>query len=254
MAYVLLDLTLTTLLYVHGSRFGLLKEEALHFNVLSSLLDLWGAALLRAAPLLGACAGVLRNGEEGPRRVARLGPAVVLLCLTVVAYAAAKLLLLSERRPLAQQPWALGLLCWTLASCLGLPLLWKLLGKVAQPAGERRSSRRRGSEDTEGLVNSVEEEEEEGRHDSGATLGRLLAYSRRDAGLLSVAGLFLLISAVCKCDECKRPSRFAGDPAGIGSICLGFYRKAKVGGSLVDVIKSPIKSRGLNCKRRRRLD
>uniref|UniRef100_H3DNF2 ABC-type oligopeptide transporter ABCB9 n=1 Tax=Tetraodon nigroviridis TaxID=99883 RepID=H3DNF2_TETNG len=200
---VLLDVALSTVLYLHGSDSSILREELLHFNILDSLLDLWGAALLRLALLLGACLGVFWNREEGPRRVAAVTPAVVLVCLTASTYTLAKLLLLLELRPLAQQPWALGLLCWTFASCLGLLLLWKLLGKV--PEAPRGHSGRSDSSDTEKLVKSECEGEsgpaegpEETPPNSGATLGRLLAYSRKDAGLLSVAGLFLLISAVCE--------------------------------------------------------
>lgn len=175
----------------------------MNFHIFSSLLDLWAAVLLRSALLLGACIGVFRNRAEGPRRVARGTSAVVLTCLTMVTYTLAKLLLLTELRPLPQQPWALSLLLWTFASSLGLLLPWRLLGKVAEAA---RGSGSSGSEDAEKLVNADSEREEpaEGRRPeeeearSGATLGRLLAYVRKDGGLLSVAVVFLLISAVCE--------------------------------------------------------
>lgn len=206
LAYVLLDVIITTVLYIHGSHFSIIKEELLNFNILWSLLDLWGAALLRSALLLGACVGVSWNREEGPRRVDSVTSAVVFMCLIILTYTLAKLLLLTELGPLTQQPWALSLLCWTFASSLGLLLPWKLLGKVPQPTRGHGSSRS-GSEDTEKLVNpesegekSPEETSPKNQPNSGATLGRLLAYCRKDGGLLSVAVLFLLISAVCKCD------------------------------------------------------
>lgn len=181
----------------------------MNFSIFSSLLDLWAAVLPRSALLLGACIGVSRNRAEGPRRVARGTSAVVLACLIMVTYTLTKLLLLTELRPLPQQPWALSLLLWTFASSLGLLLPWWLLGKVAEPA-RGCSGGRGGSEDAEKLVDSEGEEPAEGRRPekearSGATLGRLLAYVRKDGGLLSVAVVFLLVSAVCEWPQERFP-------------------------------------------------
>lgn len=207
LAYVLLDVTVTTILYTHGSHFSIIKEDMLNFNMLRSLLDLWGTVLLRSALLLGACIGVLWNREDGPRRVNKVFAAVVLVCLMIITFTIAKLLLLTEVGPLTQQPWALGLLCWTSASSLGILLPWNLLGKVSKTRRNPSSLSGDGSEDSEKLVNtgsegenSSEERDQEKQANSGATLGRLLAYCKKDGGLLSVAVLFLLISAVCKSD------------------------------------------------------
>jgi len=111
----------------------------------------------------------------------------------------------TEVEPLSNQPWILSLICWTCASSLAVTLLWRQLGKGSNLVDSLNSSRSGGgrvSEDTEKLVETAgEEEKEEGRQEkssSGATLGRLLTYCRKDAGLLSVAVLFLFISAVCE--------------------------------------------------------
>lgn len=197
LGYLLLDVIISTVLYIHGSHLSIIKEEVLNFSVLCSLLDVWATVLLRCALLLGACMGVSWNREEGPRRVLKATPAVVLMCLVTITYALAKLLLLTELRPLSQQPWALSLLCWTFASAPGLLLPWRLLGEASTPT--RGHGGRSGSEDTEKLLDG-QRPAEGSQPDSGATLGRLLAYSRQDGGLLSVAVLFLLVSAVCKCD------------------------------------------------------
>lgn len=206
--YVVLDVTVTTVLYIHGSQLSIIKEDVLNFNILWSLLDLWGIVLLRSALLLGACIGVSWNREDGPRRVNKATTAVVLVCLIIITFTLAKLLLLTERGPLTQQSWALSLLCWTSASSLGLLLPWNLLGKVSGPRRSHSSRSGDGSEDTEKLVNGGSEggnppeaSGQERQPGSGATLGRLLAYCKKDGGLLSVAVLFLLISAACKCDH-----------------------------------------------------
>ncbi|XP_014026453.1 ABC-type oligopeptide transporter ABCB9 isoform X2 [Salmo salar] len=177
--------------------------------------------LVRVCLLLGASIGVLWNRVDGPCRVSALGTLTLLICLTVSTYALAKLLMLSEQGDLAHQPWFLSLFSWTCVSVLGTVLLWRLLGRspntVTDGEGDGGGS---VCEETERLVeaageNCTEEVEEQQNHgekkrsrasrkgtedqkNSGATLGRLLSYCSKYAGLLSVAFLFLLISAVCE--------------------------------------------------------
>uniref|UniRef100_UPI0037E95610 ABC-type oligopeptide transporter ABCB9 n=1 Tax=Semicossyphus pulcher TaxID=241346 RepID=UPI0037E95610 len=215
--FTLLDIVVTTVLYTHGSHLSIFKEDALNFNILQSALDLWGTVLLRASLLLGASIGVSRNRGDGPLRVAKLTTLILFICLIIITYTLVKMLMLIELEPLTHHPWFISLVCWTCASCLGVTLLWRLLGKEYNSAGCHKisSSGHEGdSEDTEKLVEAAGEEEEEEevggernkskeerksrKTSSGATLGRLLAYCRKDGVLLSVAILFLLISAVCE--------------------------------------------------------
>lgn len=212
--YILLDVVVSTVLYTHGSHFySIFKEDALNFDIVRSVLDLWGTVLLRASLLLGASIGVSWNRVDGPPRVAKLTTLVLFVCMIVITYTLAKLLMLTELGPLTQRPWLLSLICWNCAASLGVVLLWGLLGREPSSASSRSSGSggEGGSEDTEKLVETAGEEdgregkkteEEGGQEDktsSGATLGRLLTYCKKDSGLLSVAILFLLISAVCEC-------------------------------------------------------
>lgn len=213
--YVLLDVVVTTVLYTHGAHLSIFKKDVLNFTIFQSAVDLWGTVLLRASLLLGASIGVAWNREDGPPRVAKLTTLILFICLVIITYTLAKLLMLTEVGPLTHQPWILSLICWTCASTLGALLPWRLLGKESKSAQRRSSSSGGGSEDTEKLMEVAGEEEqevgcerkkssEEGSQEkeqmsSGATLGRLLAYCRKDGGLLSVATLFLLIAAVCEC-------------------------------------------------------
>ncbi|KAM9857739.1 ABC-type oligopeptide transporter ABCB9 [Aulostomus maculatus] len=210
MLYVLLDIAVTTVLYTHGSQLIIFRNEALDFNIMQSTLDIWGTMLLRASFLLGASMGVSWNREDGPPRVAKLTTLVLLICLTIITYTLAKLLMLTEVDPLSHHPWILSLICWTCLSSLAVMMLWGLLGKESVS----NSREPEGSEDTEKLVETAGEEEEEvvgserrrrkkkegseQKTSSGATLGRLLNYCKQDSGLLSIAILFLLISAVCE--------------------------------------------------------
>uniref|UniRef100_A0A8C7VLU2 ABC-type oligopeptide transporter ABCB9 n=1 Tax=Oncorhynchus mykiss TaxID=8022 RepID=A0A8C7VLU2_ONCMY len=172
--FILVDVIVTTVLYLHGCQTAIFTEDVQNFDILHSVLDLWGTMLVRVCLLLGASIGVLWNRVDGPCRVSALGTLTLLICLTVSTYALAKLLMLSEQGDLAHQPWFLSLFSWTCVSVLGTVLLWRLLGRVDE---------QKGTED---------------QKNSGATLGRLLSYCSKYAGLLSVAFLFLLISAVCE--------------------------------------------------------
>uniref|UniRef100_A0A8C8GYT5 ABC-type oligopeptide transporter ABCB9 n=1 Tax=Oncorhynchus tshawytscha TaxID=74940 RepID=A0A8C8GYT5_ONCTS len=180
--FILVDVIVTTVLYLHGCQTAIFTEDVQNFDILHSVLDLWGTMLVRVCLLLGASIGVLWNRVDGPCRVSALGTLTLLICLTVSTYALAKLLMLSEQGDLAHQPWFLSLFSWTCVSVLGTG---DGGGNEQQKHGEKKRSRasRKGTED---------------QKNSGATLGRLLSYCSKYAGLLSVAFLFLLISAVCE--------------------------------------------------------
>lgn len=204
--YILTDVVVTTVLYTQGLNLSTFKKDALNFNILQSALDLWGTVLLRASFLLGAVIGVSWNREDGPQRVAKLFTVFLFICLIIITYTLAKLLILCEPVPLTRQPWLLSLICWTCATTLGFLLPLRLLGKVSKSSSHNSSSSagRRGSKDTEKLVDVTSDNEQElgsqenEKTSSGATLGRLLTYCRKDSGLLCVAVLFLIISAVCE--------------------------------------------------------
>lgn len=217
--FALLDIVISTVLYTRGSQLIIFRDDVLDFNILHSALDIWGTVILRASLLLGASIGVSWNKEDGPQRVATLSTLILLVCLIIITYALAKMLMLSELEALTHQPWFLSLVAWTCASSLAVVLLWSLLGKQPMSVGSHESGTsstsstanrgRGGSEDTEKLVGTGGEEErevggerkkqqEKEETSSGATLGRLLTFCKKDSGLLSVAVLFLLISAVCE--------------------------------------------------------
>lgn len=204
--FAFLDLAVTTVLFTHGLDFSRFRSDALDFTMTASSLDLWATTPLRAALLLGASIGVLWNRRDGPPRVTRLFTAILLICMVLVSYSLAKLLLWAEEGPLDQQPWFLGLVGWSCASSLGLLLPWSLLGRSSE-------SSTTDSEETKNLVEAASGEEvasgeepavtarEERKVEqvsSSATLGRLLAYCRKDGALLFVAFFFLSVAATCE--------------------------------------------------------
>ncbi|KAJ8379295.1 hypothetical protein SKAU_G00000730 [Synaphobranchus kaupii] len=205
--FILMDIVVTTVLYVRGSHPAVFAKDMQDFDVFSSVFDLWGILLVRVSLLLGASIGVSRNSVDGPQRVMALGPLCDLLCLVVMTYAVVKLLMFSEQGSLMYDPWFLSLFSWSCGAAVGTLCLWRVLAwsrNVVADGGRSGESER--------LVDQAEEEDEEDeeavgenkrkrvteRPHSGATVGRLLSYCRKDAGLLAVAFLFLLLSAVCE--------------------------------------------------------
>ncbi|XP_047674664.1 ATP-binding cassette sub-family B member 9 isoform X2 [Tachysurus fulvidraco] len=165
-AFVLVDTVISTVLYVQWFGPNSFLDDILDFDIYRSVLDFWLVLLVRSCLLVGA-----------------------------------SLLIFSEMGDLMHDPWFLGFFSWTCISAMGSVFFWKLLSSTnvsSLGAGER-----------ERLLDGGEEEEQEDQGDtrrykakqkpnSRATLGRLLSYCKEDAGLLSLAFFFLLLSAVCE--------------------------------------------------------
>uniref|UniRef100_A0A671Q422 ATP-binding cassette, sub-family B (MDR/TAP), member 9 n=1 Tax=Sinocyclocheilus anshuiensis TaxID=1608454 RepID=A0A671Q422_9TELE len=202
LVFTLVDIVVTTVLYVHGSSLDIFSDELEDFDIHRSTLDLWGTVLIRASLLFGATIGVFYNRTDGPQRVSNLGTLVSFICLTNMTYALAKLLMLSEEGALMYDPWFLSLFSWTCASAIGIMISWKKLSQTPNSVSEREDS-----EETERLVDGIETEDESSKKSrksrkeqphSGATISRLLSYCKKDSGLLAIALFFLLLSAVCE--------------------------------------------------------
>lgn len=199
--FVLVDSVVSTVLYFQWSGPNSFLEDILDFDVHRSVLDLWIVHLVRFCLLCGASVGVLKNQEDGPRRLASLDTLMVFIGLTMLSYALAKLLIFSEISALMYDPWFLSLFSWTCVSAMGSVFFWKLLSGAdvtSSGVGERERLVDGGEEEEEDEENGMRGHEVKQKLNSGATLGRLLSYCKEDAGLLSLAFFFLLLSAVCE--------------------------------------------------------
>ncbi|KAJ0067382.1 hypothetical protein NL108_003165, partial [Boleophthalmus pectinirostris] len=185
---------------------------------------MWACSWLRSSLLLGAVVGLAFNRRDGPGRVSRSAPAALFVAMVMVTFAVSVLLVLTEVDLLKNQAWETGLIAWTCVSSAGTVATWRLLGNsndtvrrtiLNVPSSQAAPP---SSEDTEQLLDPSEDQtrskvpgqiqnqdqsrpgakEEPEQPNSGATLGRLLSYCKKDSGLLTIATLFLLISAVCE--------------------------------------------------------
>uniref|UniRef100_A0A8C4TLE6 ABC-type oligopeptide transporter ABCB9 n=1 Tax=Erpetoichthys calabaricus TaxID=27687 RepID=A0A8C4TLE6_ERPCA len=203
--FVLLDVTLTTILYIDGTQVRRFLQELNNFDIFTSTIDVWLICLIRACVLLGASTGVARNSTDGPRRVKKLNTAVSVLCMVMVVYAVAKLLLFSEVAVLLGAPWFLSLFAWSCISSLATLGFWKLLCLVKTKRellviNEEKTKEEEGDDESEASGASIEESnKKENRGSSKATISRLLSYTKEDAGVLGVAFVFLILAALGEC-------------------------------------------------------
>ncbi|XP_037673279.1 ATP-binding cassette sub-family B member 9 isoform X2 [Choloepus didactylus] len=190
LAFMSVDVGVTTAIYLLSHLDRDLLEDIRHFNIFDSVLDLWAACLYRSCLLLGATIGVATNSSLGPRRLRASWTVISLVCLFVGIYAVVKLLLFSEVRKPIRDPWFWALFVWTYLSLAASFLLWWLLSTVRS--------------DTEALEPEAGGEAEgfpgEGRapaeQASGATLQKLLSYTKPDAAFLVAASFFLIVAAL----------------------------------------------------------
>ncbi|XP_061025081.1 ABC-type oligopeptide transporter ABCB9 isoform X4 [Eubalaena glacialis] len=96
LAFMSLDIGMTTAIYVLSHLDRSLLEDIRHFNIFDSVLDLWAACLYRSCLLLGATIGVAKNSTLGPRRLRASWTVIALVCLFAGIYTMVKLLLFSE--------------------------------------------------------------------------------------------------------------------------------------------------------------
>lgn len=195
LAFVSMDVGVTTAIYAFSHLDRSLLEDIRHFNIFDSVLDLWAACLYRSCLLLGATIGVAKNSTLGPRRLRASWLVITLVCLFVGIYAMAKLLLFSEVRRPIRDPWFWALFVWTYISLAASFLLWGLLATV-RPDAEALEP---GNEGFHGEGGAPAEQA------SGATLQKLLSYTKPDVAFLVAASFFLIMAALAP-KQCKARS------------------------------------------------
>ncbi|XP_060049191.1 ABC-type oligopeptide transporter ABCB9 isoform X2 [Erinaceus europaeus] len=192
LAFMSVDIGVTTAIYVLSHLDRSLLEDIRHFNIFDSVLDLWAACLYRSCLLLGATIGVAKNSTLGPRRLRASWTVIALVCLFVGIYTMVKLLLFSEVRKPVRDPWFWALFVWTYISLAASFVLWWLLSMVRP--GAKAVERGAGAEaEAEGFPADGQPAPEQA---SGATLKKLLSYTKPDVAFLVAASFFLIVAAL----------------------------------------------------------
>ncbi|XP_073737356.1 ABC-type oligopeptide transporter ABCB9 isoform X2 [Callorhinus ursinus] len=190
LAFMSMDVGMTTAIYILSHLDRSLLEDIRHFNIFDSVLDLWAACLYRSCLLLGATIGVAKNSALGPRRLRASWTIIALVCLFVGIYTMVKLLLFSEVRKPVRDPWFWALFVWTYISLATSFVLWWLLSTVRPDAKALEPGAGAGAEGFPGERRSPREQA------SGATLQKLLSYTKPDVAFLVAASSFLIVAAL----------------------------------------------------------
>ncbi|XP_073442154.1 ABC-type oligopeptide transporter ABCB9 isoform X4 [Dendrobates tinctorius] len=185
--FIACDITVSTLLYICSCKKASIIQDIVEFNIFNSMSDVWGTSFLRASISLGAVIGVAWNRMNGPRRLQASLTPMTLVCYLIASYAMIKLLLYSEDDKPVKDPWFWSLLVWTWVSSAVTLLTWKQMGEVT-PCRQEGRSYSEVFDDQEGRQKLDAKSEL-----SGATVGRLLSYSKQDSGYLMIAFVFLLL-------------------------------------------------------------
>ncbi|XP_032287325.1 ATP-binding cassette sub-family B member 9 isoform X2 [Phoca vitulina] len=188
LAFMSMDVGMTTAIYILSHLDRSLLEDIRHFNIFDSVLDLWAACLYRSCLLLGATIGVAKNSALGPRRLRASWTIIALVCLFVGIYTMVKLLLFSEVRKPVRDPWFWALFVWTYISLTASFVLWWLLSTVRPDAKALEPGAR-----AEGFPGEHRPPREQA---SGATLQKLLSYTKPDVAFLVAASFFLIVAAL----------------------------------------------------------
>ncbi|KAG8456058.1 hypothetical protein GDO86_002020 [Hymenochirus boettgeri] len=184
------DLLVSSVLYIYSCKENSIIQDIKDFNVFYSMLDVWGTAILRVCISVGAVIGILMNTKQGPQRLSESVTGMTFICYLISSYTIIKLLLYSEHEKPIQDPWFWSLLAWTWISSACTILLWKQMHKVTSYWGNSRLYSEFNS--AQSHENEESHKQTEGSVLSGATIGKLLSYSKEDAGYLLLAFLFLL--------------------------------------------------------------
>ncbi|XP_058387292.1 ABC-type oligopeptide transporter ABCB9 [Diceros bicornis minor] len=192
LAFMSMDIGMTTAIYVLNHLDRSLLEDIRHFNIFDSVLDLWAACLYRSCLLLGATIGVAKNSALGPRRLRASWTVIALVCLFAGIYTMVKLLLFSEVRKPVRDPWFWALFVWTYISLAASFLLWWLLSTV-RPVAKALEPGAGAEAEAGGFPGEAQPPPEQA---SGATLQKLLAYTKPDVAFLVAASFFLIVAAL----------------------------------------------------------
>ncbi|XP_061240642.1 ABC-type oligopeptide transporter ABCB9 [Bos javanicus] len=194
LAFMSLDIGMTTAIYILSHLDRSLLEDIHHFNIFDSVLDLWAACVYRSCLLLGATIGVAKNSTLGPRRLRASWTVIALVCLFGGIYTMVKLLLFSEVRKPVRDPWFWALFVWTYISLAASFLLWWLLSTVRPDTKALgRGAGAEGEGEGEGFPGEDRPAPEQA---SGATLQKLLSYTKPDIAFLVAASFFLIVAAL----------------------------------------------------------
>ncbi|XP_063820625.1 ABC-type oligopeptide transporter ABCB9 [Pseudophryne corroboree] len=191
LTFTVCDLTISTLLYIFSCKKESIIQDMVQFSMFHSVMDVWGTSFLRTCISVGAVIGVAQNRMNGPQRLQASITPMTLVCYLIGSYAMIKMLLYSEVEKPIKDPWFWSLLVWTWVSSAVTLLTWRQLGKLPPCRQETRFYSALFAD--QNVAHEGRQKQDVQSEMSGATVGRLLSYSKQDSGYLLIAMVFLIL-------------------------------------------------------------
>lgn len=160
-----------------------------HFNIYTSMLELYVFSLLRICIMTGVIIGLIWNKTEGIVRMKKVSVIILILSVIMWSYTIVKLLVYFE--PLTankKNPWFWSMFAWSLLMSALFYLNWSLLASIKVSSASYNNINSTEETDTD----SIDEEEKP----KAASITRLLKLSKPDIHILGVAFVFLTICSL----------------------------------------------------------
>ncbi|XP_070548799.1 ABC-type oligopeptide transporter ABCB9-like isoform X2 [Ptychodera flava] len=126
----LLDVGITTVLFVHGDQFHKFVTEVYQFSYKDCFVDIWFLSPLRFSIIFGACIAVHCNGRNAAPRLQNSKNYILTIGGLMFLYLIIKLLIYSKLDKKLNEPWFWGLFAWTTVAALLPYACWRILSRI----------------------------------------------------------------------------------------------------------------------------
>nr|CAB3219624.1 ATP-binding cassette sub-family B member 9-like [Phallusia mammillata] len=142
----IIDIVMSTILFVNGDKWELFPLSIVDYSFPTSFIDIWLWTILRNCIITGCVIGVVKNSDDGPRRLKQVSRFPYFIACMNGFYSCVKLLVFSEQPEFVMGPtlkWFWGLFAWNLFGIVVFIAQWNSLESLCSdfsPENETKSS------------------------------------------------------------------------------------------------------------------
>jgi len=178
---------------------GKIRTDISSYSFATSVIEFWFCAIVRSAVLCGVVIGRLCNKTDGQQRLLYTWPASTVVAVLMMMFAVVKMLAYTEVNGQSAIFWCQ--FAWMLVASVTFHAGFVILRRTrnVDSVVVNTSINTEDSEQQPLLYGSSNEEisSDKATGEKMSVVLRLLSYSKPDAHLISIAFIFMVISAVC---------------------------------------------------------
>jgi len=175
-------------------------DAGVSYSFTTSVIEFWFCAVVRSAVLGGAVIGRVCNKTDSQQRLRYTWPASTVLAVLMMMFAVVKMLAYTEVNRQSALFWCQ--FAWMLVSSVTFHAGFVILRKCRNvDNGVANTSINTENAEQQPLLynNSTEEiSSEKKSRKKMSVVFRLISYSKPDAHLITIAFIFMVVSAICK--------------------------------------------------------